>query len=73
MGYSIIQIDSTNNIVFSYKGRIENWFLSTCAELVACLVAVLLVPERCSIEIRTDSTCAIFVIENYLKNKKTRK
>jgi len=24
MGYSIIQIDSTNNVVFRYKGRIEN-------------------------------------------------
>ena len=42
-GYSVVQVDSTNNKVFRYKRRIENWFLSTQAELVACLVAVLVV------------------------------
>ena len=70
MRISIVQIDSANNIVFSYKGRIENWFSSTHAELVACLVAVLLVPDKCKVEIRTDSICVIFAIENCLKNEK---
>ena len=45
MRYSIVQIDSTNNEVFRYKGRIKNWFSSTRAELIAYLVAVLLVPN----------------------------
>src|SRR6266513_161346 len=39
IGYSVVQVDSTNNEVFRYKGRIENWFSSTRAELVAYLVA----------------------------------
>ena len=29
MRYSIIQVDSTNNVVFRYEKRIENWFSST--------------------------------------------
>ena len=49
MGYSVVQVDSTNNEVFRYKGRIENWFSSTRAELVACLVAVLVVPNECTV------------------------
>src|SRR5207253_5425034 len=35
IGYSIVQVDSTNNKVFRYKERIENWFSSTRAELIA--------------------------------------
>ena len=72
MGYSIIQIDSTNNVVFRYKGRIENWFLSTRAELMACLVATFLVLNECIVEIRTDSTYAILAIERYFKKEKVR-
>ena len=71
IGYSIVQIDSTNNEVFRYKGRIENWFSSTRAELVAYLVAVLVVPNECTVEIRIDSDVVIYVIMNCLKNEKT--
>ena len=70
MGYSIIQIDSTNNVVFRYKGRIKNWFSSTQAELIACLVVTLLVPNKYIVEIRTDSTCAILAIERCFKKEK---
>src|SRR5437773_11745814 len=31
MGYSVVQVDSTNNKVFRYKKRIENWFSFTRA------------------------------------------
>jgi len=72
MGYSVVQVDSTNNEVFRYKGRIENWFSSTRAELVACLVAVLVVPNKCTVEIRIDSNAAIHAITNCLRNEKTR-
>ena len=72
IGYSVVQVDSTNNEVFRYKGRIENWFSSTRAELIACLVAVLLVPKRCIVEIRIDSEAAILAITNCLENEKTR-
>src|SRR5438105_7808077 len=72
MGFSVVQVDSTNNEVFRYKGRIENWFSSTRAELIACLVAVLLVPKRCIVEIRIDSEAAILAITNCLENEKTR-
>ena len=71
MGYSVVQVDSTNNEVFRYKGRIENWFSSTRAELVACLVAILVVPNECMVEIRIDSDAAIYAITNCLRNKKT--
>ena len=71
MGYSVVQVDSTNNEVFRYKERIENWFLSTRAELVACLVAVLVVPNECTVEIRIDSDTAIYAITNCLRNEKT--
>ena len=70
MGYSVVQVDSTNNEVFRYKGRIENWFSSTRAELVACLVAVLVVPNECIVEIRIDSDAVIYAIMNCFKNKK---
>jgi ribonuclease HI len=72
MGYSIVQIGSNDEVVFSFKGKIENWFSSTRAELTACLVTLLLVPEKCKVEIRTDSSCGISAIENCLKNEKTR-
>ena len=71
MGYSVVQVDSTNNEVFRYKGRIENWFSSTRAELVACLVAVLVVPNECIVEIRIDSDAVIYAITNCLRNEKT--
>ena len=70
MEYSVVQVDSTNNKVFRYKRRIENWFLSTRAELIACLVAVLLVPNRYIVEIKIDSEVAIFAITNCLENEK---
>ena len=70
IGYSIVQIDNTNNVVFRYEGRIENWFLSTQAELIACLVVTLLVPNKYIVEIRTDSTCAILAIKKYFKKEK---
>ena len=29
MGYSIVQIDEQNNIVYSHRGKLEKWFSST--------------------------------------------
>ena len=72
MGFSIVQIDEQNRVIGSHKGRIGEWFSSTRAELAACLIAVLIVPNECSVEIRSDSACAIATISESLKNSSTR-
>ena len=70
--YSIVQIDEQNNIVCSHRGKLEKWFLSTWAELAACLIAVLIAPNESVVEIRTDSLYAIAAISESLKNKSIR-
>ena len=72
MGYSIVQIDKQNNIVCSHKDKLEKWFSSTQAELVACLIAVLIVSNKYILEIHIDSIYIIVAILESFKNKNTR-
>ena len=72
MGCGIVQVSEEGQIVQQVALATKKWFSSTRAELVAILVALLIMPNEREVEIKTDSKAAILAIERGLKTDKAR-
>src|SRR5260364_55609 len=66
LGYGVVQIDREGKVVRDTKGRIQNWISSTRPELMAILEALLMVPPKCRVTIRSDSSTAIILVKKVL-------
>src|SRR5260364_129639 len=70
MGCGLVQVTEEGHIICQVACGTEKWFSSTRAELVAILVALLVTPNEKEVEIRTDSSAAIFAIKKDLRRIK---
>ena len=62
-GFIIDHLELTANLG-SYA-KINSWPLSTRAEIAAIFVTLLTAPKDCTVELYTDSQCAIDTISRY--------
>ena len=71
LGYALVQLGANGEIICKAKGRTMHWASSTRAELMAILEAILISPEKCEVNIYTDSAASIQAIDR-TKNCKAR-
>ncbi|GBB97307.1 hypothetical protein RclHR1_02960020 [Rhizophagus clarus] len=58
-------VDRTDSQPITISSRLKDWPSSTCAELVAIFLALLITPMTTNINLYTDSQCALDAINNW--------